>query len=116
MNRQVKTKRSGQKKSDYYVTWFEVAQTSGVVYATSPAEAIDIAKRKLTLDENHEEEYFGEPHLDSFECTSRSDDRDFAGDYVQLLLRTLQRNLGKRLSSEIHNRSEQQVSEKGESR
>ena len=106
MKNQVKSKSSGQKRV-YFVRWLELSQASGVVYASSPEDAIDIAKRKLTLDENHEEEYFGRPHLDSFECTSRSDDEEFVNDYAQLLLRTLQRNLGKRLSANLKNKSEQ---------
>ena len=112
MSKQLNAKSGGVKKRDYYVTWLEVGMASGVVYACSPAEAIDIAKRKLPIDENYVEEYFGNPHLESFECISRSDDKEFADDYVQLLLRTLQRNLGKRLSSKLNSKSEH-ISNKG---
>ena len=111
MSRQLKAKSGGLKKRDYYVSWLEVSQASGVVYATSPEEAIIKAKRELPIEEGYEEEYFVRPHLDSFECCGRSDDKEFEHDYVQLLLRTLQRNLGKRLSPKINNPED--ISKKG---
>ena len=98
--KQKSTKHRGPKES-YEVRWIEVSKASGIVHATSPEQAIRLAKRKLP-DEGFEESEYGEPLIDSFECQSSIHDNATPHeDYVKFLLRTLNRNAEKRLASKI---------------
>ena len=115
MKNQFQSKCSGQKKKVYFVRWLELSQASGVVYASTPEDAIRRARHNLPIEEGYVEEYFGRAHPDSYECFNFDDVSPSGVDeyYTQLLLRTLQRSLGNSVVASELNPTSKLISGKG---